>query len=237
MNKTAALIVKDLSLRYRVKKSLLGYAYSEILNNVSFEIYEGETLGLIGRNGAGKSSLLRLLAGIMSPDRGEIVRNVANVSLLTLQLGFLPHFTGVQNAILSGMLMGVPRRLIEEKLEDIKIFSGIGDKIFEPVSTYSSGMKARLGFSVALYCEPDVVLLDEVLGVGDAEFKIKSSMAIRQKIMSNKTFVLVSHSGNVIKELCDRVVWLDGRSVKMVGNPSDVLKEYGESIGGVAQHG
>lgn len=196
------------------------------LDDVSFDIYSGETLGIIGTNGSGKSSLLRILAGIHLPDRGRVESFGHAVSLLSLQAGFLPHLTGRENALLSGMLLGHERSFMRDRMDFIIEFTGLIEFIDNPINTYSSGMRARLGFVVALLAEPDVLLIDEVLGVGDEEFRLKSTRALRERITSNKTVVLVSHSTPTIKSLCDRVVWLDRGRLVTIGETKDVIEDY-----------
>ena len=147
-------------------------------------------------------------------------------SILSLQVGFVPQLTGRENSVLSGMLLGVRKQDMRSRMEKIIEFSGLGDFIDQPIYTYSTGMLARLGFSIAFQTDPDILLVDEVLGVGDAEFREKSSRAMRQKIRSNKTIVLVSHNQHIIRELCDRVVWVERGRERMVGNPDHVLESY-----------
>jgi len=196
------------------------------LKDVSFDLYHGETLGVIGRNGAGKSTLLRLLAGIIAPDKGTIAGNGQQPSLLSLQVGFVPHLSGRENAILSGMMLGMRRCEIEREMDEIISFSELDDFIDQPVRTYSVGMRARLGFAVSFRVDPDILLLDEILGVGDAEFRIKSTAAMREKICSDKTIVLVSHNDAVIQQLCDRAVWIENGVTRACGATKDVLREY-----------
>ena len=197
------------------------------LEDVTLEIYRGETVGVIGRNGVGKSTLLRLLAGIVSPDRGTIRFEIpCHTSLLSLQVGFIPQLTGWENAVLSGMLLGMRRKKIEACMDEIIAFSELGEFINQPISAYSPGMRARLGFSVAFQADPDILLFDEALGVGDAEFREKSANAMRQKIRSNKTVVLVSHNEKTIRNLCDRAVWIEKGGARMIGDPDSVLEAY-----------
>jgi lipopolysaccharide transport system ATP-binding protein len=196
------------------------------VRDVSFRLYRGETLGVIGRNGAGKSTLLKLLAGIVRPNRGELINHGCQATLLSLQVGFLPGLSGRQNAILSGMLLGLHKRQVEQQLEAIKDFSELGEFFEQPVQTYSSGMGARLGFSVAFLLDPDVLLIDEVLGVGDANFRAKSTAAMQEKIRSNKTIVLVSHSDPTIRQLCDRAVWIEDGVSLAEGATDEVLRDY-----------
>ncbi|MCH9649393.1 MAG: ABC transporter ATP-binding protein [Deltaproteobacteria bacterium] len=199
------------------------------LKDISLEVSRGETLGVIGRNGAGKSTLLRLLAGIIRPDSGRYANFGCRATLLSLQVGFIPYLSGRENAILSGMLLGMERRELLRKLPEIIDFAELADFIDEPVQTYSSGMRARLGFSIAFHVDPDVLLVDEVLGVGDSEFVAKSTAMMRKKILSDHTVVLVSHSSATIRSLCDRVVWIDQGCTKMEGSAEEVLAAYEQS--------
>lgn len=196
------------------------------LEDVSLTLNRGERLGVIGRNGAGKSTLLRTLAGIIEPDRGRIARAPVTCQLLSLAVGFMLHLSGRDNAVLSGLLLGLRRREIEKRLPAILEFSELGDFFEQPISTYSTGMLARLGFSVAMQVEPDVLLIDEVLSVGDADFAKKSGAALRARIHGGTTVVFVSHSDAQIREVCDRALWIEhGRSV-MQGDVDDVLRAY-----------
>ena len=200
------------------------------IKNVSFNILEGETLGIIGRNGAGKSTLLRIIAGTYLEDKGTITRKTESCALLTLQLGFVPYLNGVDNAILSGMLQGLDKKFIESKIPHIKEYAELGNMIYEPISTWSSGMVQRLGFALALEVKPKILLIDESLSVGDAAFKKKSEVAIKQRIKSNQTVVLVSHSIATIKELCDRVVWIEQGETQAQGETLEVLEMYNQYV-------
>lgn len=196
------------------------------LKNISFDLHQGESLGIIGRNGAGKSTLLQLLAGIIKPDQGTLINHGAQAALLSLQIGFAPHLTGRENAILSGMMLGIQKAEIEAKIDKIIQFSGLGDFFDDPINFYSTGMKARLGFSVAFQLDPDILLIDEILGVGDAEFREKSSTQMREKIRSNKTIILVSHSARTVEQLCDRAVWIENGTTMEEGDTATVLQSY-----------
>lgn len=222
-----------MGINYKRKGGFLGLDGDAFwaLKDISLSIYQGETLGIIGRNGAGKSTLLQLLAGILQPDRGSMQKMMEyNASLLALQLGFIPYLSGRENAILSGMLMGMSRKEVEEKLPQIIEFSELGDFINQPVITYSSGMGARLGFSVAHYADPDILLVDEVLGVGDYEFALKSTAAMFEKMQSNKTVVFVSHQTSLIQSLCTRLVWIEGGKTILEGEPEPVLAAYLDAL-------
>ena len=201
--------LRDISICYKRRGGLFRKSASfQALDGVSLDIRRGETLGIIGRNGAGKSTLLRVIAGIIKPDGGSVVNHGASVSLLALQVGFDVNLSGRDNAIFSGMLLGYSKQQVEEHLEKITEFSELGAFMAEPVKTYSTGMRARLGFSVAMHMNPDVLLLDEVLSVGDAAFKKKAEKEMLKKIYSDQTVVLVSHSESQMNRLCDRVISL-----------------------------
>jgi lipopolysaccharide transport system ATP-binding protein len=216
------------------RRGRVGYGHRRAfwaVRDVSFDLYHGEVLGLLGRNGAGKSTLLRLIAGILRPDHGRIERFSPQIaSLQTMQVGFADHLTGRENAILSGMLLGLAYREVLDALDDIVAYSELGDFIDEPLSVYSSGMRARLGFSVAYFADPEIILLDEVLGVGDAEFRRKSEASMRERIRSDLTVVLVSHSAETIRELCDRAVLIDAGVSIAEGKTNDVLGAYAALI-------
>lgn len=225
--KRTAIKIEDVGASYWRRSGLLRRDKLWALKSVSFDLYYGETLGIIGRNGAGKSTLLRLLAGIIDPDKGTISRKKDDhVALLSLQVGFNNHLSGRDNVILSGMLLGNSRQKMLQKMDEIIAFSEIGEFIDQPVRVYSAGMRARLGFSVVFTVDPDITLIDETLGVGDNDFRNKSANAMREKIASDKTFVFVSHSVPLVKSICDRVVWIENGVTKMVGTPDEVMEKY-----------
>jgi lipopolysaccharide transport system ATP-binding protein len=209
------LDAKNIGICYRQRAGLLRYDHYWALKDVSFSLHAGETLGVIGANGAGKSTLLRMIAGIVDPDRGELWRQPnMTASLLALNVGFKNELSGRDNAISSGLLLGMRLAQVRLLIDKIHNFSGLGEFFDRPVGSYSTGMRARLGFAVAIHADPDILLIDEVLGVGDQSFKDKSHKAMKEKISSNKTVVLVSHSMDAIKSLCDRVLWIhEGRSI------------------------
>lgn len=198
------------------------------LNDIHFSLQEGEVLGVLGSNGAGKSTLLKVLSGVITPDKGSIVAHKGSIpALLTLGAGFQPNLTGRDNIYLNGLMLGMKQRQIDELFDFIVEFSEIEPEfINQPVRTYSSGMKARLGFSIAQAVDPDILLIDEVLGVGDQSFKDKSKNAILDKIKSNKTVVLVSHSASQVRQLCTRVLWLHDRKQRALGDVNPIVDEY-----------
>jgi len=196
------------------------------LEDVSLELHRGERLGVVGRNGSGKSTLLRTIAGIITPDRGRLTRAPVSCQLLSLALGFVRHLSGRDNAVLSGLMLGLRRRDIVSRLPAILEFSELGDFFEQPISSYSTGMLMRLGFSVAMQVEPDVLLIDEVLAVGDTEFQKKSGAALRERIHSGTTVVFVSHGDSQLQQVCERALWIErGRSV-MQGPVESVLAAY-----------
>ena len=202
------LSLRDVGVRYKRRGGLFKKPeYFQALQGVNLDIHRGETLGIVGRNGAGKSTLLRVMAGIIQPDQGQVINHGVSVSLLALQAGFDPELPGRDNAIMNGMLLGYTRKQVEARMNDIIDFSELGDFIDEPVKTYSSGMRSRLGFSVSVFMTPDV-LLDEILSVGDKDFRRKAEAEMTRKMNSEQTIVLVSHSENQINRLTGRVVRL-----------------------------
>ena len=205
--------LKNVGIAFNAQRRLRGARFWA-LEDVSVTLRRGERLGVIGRNGAGKSTLLRVIAGILRPDRGSVRRGPVSCQLLSLALGFTPHLSGRDNAILSGLILGLRRADIVARLPAIREFCELGDFFEQPIAAYSSGMVMRLAFSVAIQVEPDVLLIDEVLAVGDAEFQEKSGVALRERMGEGHTVVLVSHDEEQIAALCDRVLWIEhGKSV------------------------
>jgi lipopolysaccharide transport system ATP-binding protein len=218
--------LSNVGVRYKSRKSFFRHEFFTALEDISFTIKKGETLGIIGTNGCGKSTLLKVLANIYSVDSGKVTWHCRQVSLLALALGFDAELSGRDNAVISGMLLGGRKQEVLDKLDEIIEFSELEDFIDKPIKTYSNGMRARLGFSVAVKMHSELLLIDEVMGVGDGKFRHKAEAAMVNKISSQQTVVLVSHSMPQIKKLCDRVLWLDAGKVKMVGGADDVLRQY-----------
>jgi len=196
------------------------------LRNVSFRLEQSESLAIIGSNGAGKSTLLSLAAGLASPDQGTVRVNGRIAALLALGAGFHPDLTGAENVVLNAALVGLSKRRTNELFDRIVEFSGIGEFIDDPLRTYSSGMTMRLAFSVAIQCEPDILLIDEVLAVGDAAFQAKSKEALVSFRRAGKSMLFVSHSSGSVREMCDRALWIDHGSVMMEGDVEAVLEAY-----------
>ncbi|MDR0902004.1 MAG: ABC transporter ATP-binding protein [Opitutaceae bacterium] len=224
--------LENAGLCYRPQRTIFSKTRKEIwaLRGLSLNIHEGEKLGIVGRNGCGKSTLTRVLAGIFCLDEGvmRFARKNLHVELLSLGVGFEGNLTGAENAVLNGMLMGKSRDYMLSRLGAIREFSGLGEFFDYPVYTYSSGMNLRLGFSVAMETDPDVLLIDEVLGVGDEVFSKKSEEALRQKFNSKRTVVLISHDAGTIKRLCTRAVWLEKGEILAGGDPHAVAEKYHE---------
>lgn len=179
------------------------------LHDVSFDVLSGQTIGVIGRNGAGKSTLLKILAGIIKPDRGSIYRANVTVTMQSVGAGFDDRLTGRQNIFLSGLMLGMDKITIAQRVDEIIVLADIGEFIDEPIKHYSSGMRSRLGFAIAYYVDTDVILIDEALATGDQAFKEKSSTLLKEKIKSDRTVVLVSHDMPKVSELCDRVIHIE----------------------------
>lgn len=237
--KNIAVTVDNLHITYRgLKKTSIRASWKNFggkvelfhaLKGVSFEIEEGRILGIIGKNGAGKSTMLRAIAGIFSPDKGQIDLHDRTISLLSIGVGFNKKLTGRENIYLSGMLLGFSEEEIAAKEKEIIDFADIGDFIRKPVKTYSSGMYSKLAFAITAILETDIMLIDEVLSVGDAKFKEKSYNKMKELISDEtRTVIIVSHSLGTIKELCDEVLWLNDGEVVMKGKAEEVIPKYEE---------
>jgi lipopolysaccharide transport system ATP-binding protein len=218
-----------------LKSALLGrslgaaLAPSEViaaLSDVSFEVARGETFGVVGPNGSGKSTLLKLVAGLFKPTSGELAVDGKVSALIELGAGFHPEISGRENVVINGVMLGLTRREIERKLPEIIAFSGLEDFIDEPVKTYSSGMYVRLGFAVAVHVDPDILVVDEVLAVGDEAFAHRCLDTIADFSRRGKTIFFVSHSLVLVEELCDRVLYLERGRVKGLGDPREMLAAY-----------
>ena len=197
------------------------------MKGVSFNVNEGEIVGIIGKNGSGKSTLLRAIANIFTPDEGTIDLHGKSISLLSIGVGFNGNLTGRKNIILSGLLLGFSENYVKEKMEEIIRFSELGDFIDKPVRMYSSGMYSKLAFSITACLETDIMLIDEVLSVGDERFKKKSYNKMKELIkQDSKTVVIVSHNTSTLEELCNRVIWLHDGEIRKIGKPKEVLDEY-----------
>ena len=198
------------------------------LKNINLEIKKGESWGIVGNNGAGKSSLLRLICGILEPDNGEVIVN-GNISpILELGAGFDGNLTAKENIYLQGALLGYSHDFIKEKFESIVDFSELREFLGMPIKNYSTGMQARMAFSVATVVEPEILIVDEALSVGDAAFQRKCSNRIQEMLKGKTTFLLVSHSNKLVQELCEKAIWLRNGELVMSGDSSQVCAAYEE---------
>jgi lipopolysaccharide transport system ATP-binding protein len=218
--------LERVSFSYRTGNLLFSRTRKQVLHELSFQIFRGEALGILGRNGAGKSSLLRLLCGIFAPESGKIIKHCDRVSLLSIELGFSPQLSGTENIILSGLFNNIAKRKILSLMPGIIEFADIGDAIHDPLVTYSTGMRARLGFAIAYHLKPDLLLIDEVLGVGDIDFQYKSERLMKNKIQSDQTVVLVTHDPDLVRSVCTRVLWIENGRLQSVGPTDQVVDEY-----------
>lgn len=198
----------------------------QVLKNINLDIKKGETVALIGTNGSGKSTLLKLMTKILYPNKGTLETNGKLTSLLELGAGFHPDFTGRENIYFNAAIFGLTRQEIDKRLNDIIAFSELGEYIDNPVRTYSSGMYMRLAFSIAINVDAEILLIDEILAVGDQHFQEKCFAKLREMKNSAKTIVIVTHSLHQVKELCTRAIWIYNGEVKMDGNPAKVVDEY-----------
>jgi len=235
-----AIEVNNLSIHYKglksysIKKNFFGKRMKrepifEAVKNVSFKVEKGEILGIIGKNGSGKSTMLRAIAGIFSPNCGNVDLHGNSVSLLAIGVGFEGALSGRENIMLSGMLLGFSEKMINERMDEIIEFSELGEFIDAPVRTYSSGMYSKLAFSITAILETDIMLIDEVLSVGDVRFRRKSYAKMKELITNkDRTVVIVSHDAKTITSLCDKVLWIDDGEVVQYGDAATVMKAYEE---------
>ena len=236
--RNSAISVRNVCINYNILKagSIKQSLFSlrkvkqevfQAVRNVSFEVPEGQILGITGKNGSGKSTMLRAIAGIFSADSGEIDLHGHSVSLLAIGVGFKNDLSGRENILLSGMLLGFTKEEILQKMPDIIEFAGIGNFIDMPVRTYSSGMHSKLAFSISAILETEIMLIDEVLSVGDQKFR-KKSYAKMKELISNRdrTVVIVSHNMNMLEDLCDQIIWMHDGEIVMYDKPEIVLPIY-----------
>lgn len=239
MSKELAIEVKNVNISYRILnnisiRSTLFHKKTrdevfEAVKGVSFEVEKGGILGIIGKNGSGKSTLLRSIAGVFSPNSGTIDLHGHSVSLMALGVGFKPLLTGRANIMLSGLLLGFKEKDIQERMDEIIDFAELGDFIDRPVRTYSSGMHSKLAFAITALLETDIILVDEVLSVGDERFKKKSLTKMKELISDeDRTVIIVSHSMETLSELCNKVMWMHDGEIRQMGDPEEVLKNYAQ---------
>jgi len=218
------------SLTRRFTNNPLPVEYVEALQGVTLSVPRGATVGIVGRNGSGKSTLIRLIAGIYRPDSGRVVTEGRVSALIELAAGFHPEFTGRENIFISGIILGLSKKQIRERFDEIVRFAGLEEFIDSPVRTYSSGMYMRLGFSVAVHVDPDVLLVDEVLAVGDEPFVRKGLEKMDDFKRRGKTIVVAGHDLGLIERWCDAAILLDKGRVTADGSPSDVVAAYRRSM-------
>ena len=245
VSERTAISVEDVSVTYRtsleaaptLKSTVLRLGRREkivreieALKNVSFEVPEGQVLGVVGANGAGKSTLMRTVAGILPPNSGRVEVHGRVSTLLALGVGFNRKMTGRQNVVLGGLAAGLTRAQLQEKYDEIVAFAELEDFMDMPMRTYSSGMYGRLAFAVAVTMEPDILLIDEALSVGDARFRKKSFRKMRELCGENRTILLVSHALGSIKELCDQAIWMHNGELRMWDEPDAVVDAYTEFL-------
>lgn len=242
-----SIVVQDLTVRFRpyverkptLRRTIGRRRTTEevvALDGVSFSVDKGEAFGIIGRNGAGKSTLLRCIAGTLRPNAGKVVVNGRTSTLLQLGVGFNPELSGRRNVYLGGLAAGMRKREIDKQFDQIVEYAELGEAIERPVKTYSSGMFSRLAFSVSLHLDPEVLLLDEVLAVGDEGFRKKSMKAMENLLERAGTIVFVSHSLNSVGEFCDRALWLEKGAIAAEGSAEEVVESYRESVTGRPTH-
>jgi ABC-type polysaccharide/polyol phosphate transport system ATPase subunit len=243
MNKQIVIEVINVSKRYKLYKSKKHRAIEALiprinkyhtdfysLRNFNLKVSKGEIIGVVGRNGSGKSTLMKLIAGVTIPTSGSVRVKGKIVPLLELGSGFHPEFTGFENIYFYTAILGYPKEIIKEKMKEIIEFADVGEFIDQPVKNYSSGMKSRLAFSVSVNIEPDILILDEVLSVGDGEFKEKSYEKIKEFFNREKTILYVSHSLNTIKDLCSRAILIEKGELILDDTPEKVIQYYQEVI-------
>ena len=243
MDKTNAIEVRNMSKQFKVeydkantlKTKLIFWnrkkpEFHQVLNNINLNIKKGETVALIGVNGSGKSTLLKLMTKIIYPTKGTIETDGKLTSLLELGAGFHPDFTGRENIYFNASIFGLTRKEIDARIDDIIEFSELGEFIDNPIRTYSSGMYMRLAFSVAINVDAEILLIDEILAVGDQHFQEKCYNKLRELRDSNKTIVIVTHSLEVVKDLCTRVIWIYKGELRLDGDPTYVVDEYLEQV-------
>ncbi|PAB58273.1 ABC transporter ATP-binding protein [Anaeromicrobium sediminis] len=226
--------IRNMNMKHEIVRTIFGKQQESrkkevwAIKDLSFSIEGGQTVGIIGSNGSGKTTLLKTIAGIFKPDSGTIETSTNSISLLTLGAGFQAELSGHENIYINGLLLGLSKKDIDERIDSIIEFSELGDFIYNPLKTYSSGMKSRLAFSIASQVEPDVLLIDEVLGVGDQAFKEKSYNRMKELINGDRTVILVSHSLGVVENMCDKVLWIEKGKFVQYGDTKEVVPKYRE---------
>lgn len=225
----ASSIFGNLSLGRLDADSSKGLVTVKSLQDIELEILDGERVGLVGNNGAGKSTLLRTLAGVYRPTSGHALIEGRVASLIDISLGINPEATGRENIFLRGALLGLTKDQVREKFDEIVAFSELGNFIEMPLRTYSSGMQMRLGFAVSMVVDPEILLMDEWLSVGDGSFQKKAEEKLKSLVNQTRILVIASHNPDLIRNICSRTIWLDSGKIKMDGNPKKVLEKYQSS--------
>jgi lipopolysaccharide transport system ATP-binding protein len=221
------MTLNGVGVSYPQRKGMFSRSRYWALEDISFGINEGEIIGVIGRNGVGKSTLLRIMADIIRPDRGQVSRKAGvRTVLLSIQAGFIASLTGRQNIFISAITLGLSKRMIDARIDDIVGFSELRQFIDQPVASYSSGMRARLGFSIAMQVDPDILLIDEAISVGDEAFRKKSATLIHERVEKNETTVIVTHNVQLAKTLCTRAIFVEQGRVRASGDPEEVVSVY-----------
>ncbi|MFD0869525.1 ABC transporter ATP-binding protein [Paenibacillus residui] len=236
-----AIKLENVSMKYRMAsekissikyyfiqkmRKKISYVDFHALNNINFEIYKGEVFGIVGLNGAGKSTLLKIIAGILKPTSGKVTKNGAIAPLIELGAGFNGELSGLENIYLNGLVLGYSKKFIQEKVDEIIEFSELEQFIHTPLKNYSSGMRARLGFSIATIVQPEILIVDEVLSVGDHKFKEKSENKMMSMINGGATVLFVSHSLGQVEKLCNRVAWLEKGQIREIGEPQPIIERF-----------
>ncbi len=241
MEVAAPIEVSDVTLRYRLDRNRVGsvkeaavrfvkrdHSYESILalDGVTFTVSPGEIFGVIGPNGAGKSTLMKIIARVLPPSSGRVIVRGSVAPMIELGAGFNPEFTARENVIIYGALLGRDPKFMRDRVDVIVEWAGVADFVDIPVRTFSSGMKGRLAFSVATDIEPDILLVDEVLAVGDQAFRKKSEARMNELISGGASVVVVSHALGLVRRICERVMWIDSGRVKMIGPAQEVVDAY-----------
>lgn len=237
-----AIVFQNVAKRYKLYKNdkhrflgtILGnvipFKDKQVFSDLSFKIKKGESVGILGKNGAGKSTILKMITGVTFPNEGEVVVNGKVSALLELTTGFDAETTGRENIYFKSYLMGFTKKQIEEKIDEIIEFSELGEYIDQPIRTYSSGMKARLGFAISANIEPDILIIDEALSVGDAKFSKKCNKKVKEIQNSGATILFVSHSTKAMQNFCDKCMLLQNGKLVTYGDTDEVIKLYNETI-------
>lgn len=237
-----AIVFENVAKRYKLYKNdkhrflgtvlgdIVPYKNKQVFSDLSFNIKKGESVGILGKNGAGKSTILKMITGVTFPNEGKVMVNGKVSALLELTTGFDAETTGRENIYFKSYLMGFTKKQIEEKIDDIIEFSELGEYIDQPIRTYSSGMKARLGFAISANIDPDILIIDEALSVGDAKFSKKCNEKVKEIQNSGATILFVSHSINAIKNFCDKCMLLQNGKLVTYGDTEEVIKVYNNTI-------